>query len=73
MCPLTPPITGFGEIEDIQTHDPDAAYYGKTVGPKDKDKVLLRWKLDDGRSEVIFGDLHAETVTGERLLALEGK
>ena len=47
--------------------------YGNTVGPKDKGKVLLRWKLDDGRYEVIFGDLRAETVTAERLLALEGK
>jgi outer membrane lipoprotein-sorting protein len=64
-------INGFGEIEDIQTHHPDAAYHGKTVGPKDKDKVLLRWKLDDGRYEVIFGDLRAETVTAERLHALE--
>jgi hypothetical protein len=47
------------------------AYYGKTVGPQDKDKVLLRWKLDDGRYEVIFGDLRAEAVTAERLRALE--
>ncbi len=49
------------------------AYHGKTVGPKDKDKVLLRWKLDDGRYEVIFGDLHSETMTAERLRALEGE
>ena len=53
--------------------DPETAYYGKTVGPNDKDKVLFRWKLDDGRYEVIFGDLRAETVTAERLRTLEGK
>ena len=41
----------------VQFLNPDAAYYGKTVTPKDKDKVLLRWKLDDGRYEVIYGDL----------------
>jgi len=64
---------GLPEIAHILTTNPDAAYYGKTVGPKDKDKVLLRWKLDDGRYEVIFGNLRAETVTGERLRALEGK
>ena len=51
----------------------DVAYYGTTVRLNDKDKVLLRWRLDDGRYEVIFGDLRSETVTAERLHALEGK
>jgi len=31
------------------------------------------WKLDDGRYEVILGDLRSETMTAERLHALEGK
>jgi hypothetical protein len=66
-------VAGFAEIEAIQTHNTDAAYYGDTVGPKDKDKVLLRWKLDDGRYEVILGDLHAKTMTAEKLRTLEGK
>ncbi len=66
-------LTGFAEIEGIQTHNPGAAYNGQTVGPKDKDKVLLRRKLDDGRYEVIFGDLRAETVAADRLRTLEGK
>jgi hypothetical protein len=57
----------------IKLRNEDAAYYGKTVEPKDKDKVLLRWKLDDGRYEVIFGNLQAETVTAEKLHSLEGK
>jgi outer membrane lipoprotein-sorting protein len=64
---------GFQTINDIEFYNHDAAYYGKTVGPKDKNKVLLRWKLDDGRYEVIFGDLRFQTVTSERLHALEGK
>jgi hypothetical protein len=34
--------------------------------------MLLRWKLDDGRYQVIFGDLRAETVTAQRLHELEG-
>jgi len=66
-------IPGFKQMNEIQAYNPDAAYYGKTVGPKDKDKVLFRWKLDDGRYEVIFGDLRNETVTAEELRALEGK
>jgi hypothetical protein len=63
---------GFSEIDHIVWYSADAAYYGNTVGPKDKDKVLLRWKLDDGKYEAIFGDLRSETVTAQRLRALEG-
>ncbi len=62
---------GFAEINILQRDNPDAAYYGKTVGPTDRKKVLLRWKLDDGRYQVIFGNLHGEIVTAERLRALE--
>ncbi|HNS22932.1 MAG TPA: hypothetical protein PKH24_20705 [Sedimentisphaerales bacterium] len=49
----------------------DPAYYGKTITPKDADKVLLRWKLSDMEYRVIFGDLHAETVSPEKLAELE--
>ncbi len=64
---------GLDKVFSIMAYNSDPAYYGKTVGPKDKDKVLLRWKLDDGRYEVIYGDLHYETVTAEKLHLLEGK
>jgi outer membrane lipoprotein-sorting protein len=64
---------GFAVFNRVLMSNPDAAYYGKTVGPTDKDKVLLRWKLDDGRYQVLFGDLRAEVVTTERLRSLEGK
>lgn len=64
---------GFSKMHDISYSNRDAAYYGKTVGPNDKGKVLLRWKLDDGRYEVIFGDLRAETVAADRLRTLEEK
>jgi hypothetical protein len=49
----------------------DPAYYGKTVTPKDADKVLMRWKLSDNKYRIIFGDLHAETVTANALAELE--
>jgi len=49
----------------------DPAYYGKIVAPKDADKVLMRWKVSDKEYRVIFGDLHAETVTKEKLAELE--
>jgi outer membrane lipoprotein-sorting protein len=63
---------GFLVLDDIRQYNFDFAYHG-TTGPNDKDKLLLRWQLDDGRYEVIFGDLRAETVTADRLRALEGK
>ena len=47
------------------------AYYGKTVTPTDTDKVLMRWKISDNEYRVIYGDLHAETVTPEKLAELE--
>jgi outer membrane lipoprotein-sorting protein len=49
----------------------DPAYYGKTVAPKDAHKVLLRWKVSDREYRVIYGDLHAETVSPEKLAELE--
>ena len=49
----------------------DPAYYGNSVTPKDADKVLLRWKLPDSEYRVIYGDLHAETISPEKLAELE--
>lgn len=49
----------------------DPVYYGNVVTPKDADKVLLRWKLSDSEYRIIFGDLHAETVSPEKLADLE--
>jgi len=55
----------------LQWDKKDRAYYGKTVTPKDADKVLVRWKVSDKEYRVIFGDLHAQTVTAEKLAELE--
>lgn len=64
---------GFAQINGILRDNADAAYYGKTVGSNDKDKILLRWKLDDGNYRVIYGDLHSETVAADRLKSLESR
>ncbi|OHB62458.1 MAG: hypothetical protein A2Y76_07010 [Planctomycetes bacterium RBG_13_60_9] len=56
-----------GLIEDRK----DPAYYGKTVTPRDVDGVLMRWKVSDSEYRVIFGDLHTETVTADKLAELE--
>jgi hypothetical protein len=66
------PFNGLGRFyAGLQYDKKDPAYYGKTVTPKDADKVLLRWKVSDNEYRVIFGDLHAQTVTAEKLAELE--
>ena len=66
------PIRGGDLFYDrLQWDKKDPAYYGKTVTPKDTDKVLLRWKVSDNEYRVIFGDLHSQTVTAEALAKLE--
>jgi len=58
-------------FNDLVTENKEPAYYGKTVTPKDADKVLMRWKLSDSEYRVIFGDLSVKTVTAEKLAELE--
>ncbi len=49
----------------------EPVYYGEFVLPGESEKVLLRWKLEEGLYSVIYGDLRVEEVTGERLAELE--
>jgi len=49
----------------------ESKYYGKTITPQDTGKVLMHWKLSDKEYRVIFGNLHAETVSPEELAELE--
>ncbi len=51
----------------------DAAYFGDDVQSRDFDRVLMRWRLDDGRYRVIYGDLRAETLDSTLLEELEGR
>ncbi len=63
---------GFSRLHQLYQSNPDIKYYGKSVGPKDGKKVLVRWRLEDGRYQVIYGDLRHEIVTVEQLRRLEG-
>ena len=66
------PLHGFGRFYRVLRRDGKRpAYYGKTITPKDADKVLMRWKVSDNEYRVIFGDLRAKTVTAEALAELE--
>ncbi|MBN1361062.1 MAG: hypothetical protein JW993_10735, partial [Sedimentisphaerales bacterium] len=49
----------------------EPVYHGDVVTPADATLPLMRWKTADNEYRVIFGDLHAETVTGEELAVLE--
>lgn len=60
----------FGQLE---AEGKEPAYYGPTVTAADSDKVLVRWKLDNGQYRVILGDLRIEDVSAERLEQLEAK
>ena len=64
---------GFATINRILRDNTAAAYHGQAVGPSDKNKVLLRWRLPEDSYQVIYGDLHTETVSSERLRELEGQ
>jgi hypothetical protein len=46
-------------------------YFGDRVKPGEKDRILMRWRLDNGRYRVIYGDLRADTVDGDEILNLE--
>jgi len=53
-------IAGFYQKLVDEQREPE--YFGATVKPGDSAAILLKWKLDDGRHRVIYGDLRAETV-----------
>ena len=68
--------TSFGKlplyfIKNLGQVHKDVAYYGNEVSAQDFDRVLLRWRLEDGRYRVIYGDLRADTVTAGQLAELE--
>jgi hypothetical protein len=51
----------------------DPVYSGESTNQRDFDKILLRWRLEDGSYRVIYGDLRAETVSEERLTEIEAR
>jgi hypothetical protein len=64
---------GAQTYETLKADGKDAVYNGPAVTAADTDKVLLRWRLDDNRYRVIFGDLRTEDITAARLQELEAK
>lgn len=58
---------------ELLTSGKDVAYHGEDVRSGDFDRVLMRWRQDDGLYRVIYGDLRTETVDYTRLKALESR
>ena len=50
----------------------DVEYFGDIVKPGDSKAVLMYWKREDGRYEVIFGDFRTKTLTADELLKAQG-
>jgi hypothetical protein len=57
---------------ELQKAGRDAAYHGNEVTASDLDRVLLRWRMDDGQYRVVYGDLSTQTVSPKPLAELEG-
>jgi hypothetical protein len=49
----------------------DPKYYGENVTPEDSDAILLRWRLDNGKYRVVFGDLDQRDISAEQLAEWE--
>jgi hypothetical protein len=49
----------------------DPAYYGDRITPADTDAVLMRWKSDNGKYKVIFGDLSIAEMDYADLIQIE--
>lgn len=49
----------------------DVVYYGDKITTEDKERILIRWKIEKNKYRVVFGDLRLENVSAERLNELE--
>ena len=66
------PVQSLGMFYAMLIQDKkDPAYYGDQVTPEDTDAVLMRWKLDNGKYKVIFGDLSTVEMEYEDLIKIE--
>lgn len=55
----------------LGTQQAEPLYHGDVVTPADAELPLMRWRTSDDQYQVIFGDLHTETVTADVLTELE--
>ena len=66
------PMQGLGMFYMTLVQDKkDPAYYGNQLTPDDVDAVLMRWKLDNGKYKVVFGDLSTVEMEYEDMITIE--
>ena len=69
---IVSPITSLGMFYmRLSQEKRDPIYYGRTVTPGDGSAVLLRWREDNGKYKVIFGDLSSTEMDFEELVKIE--
>lgn len=60
--------------EHLAGQGKDVAYYPDSIDSKDKNMILMQWKVDDNKYKVImvnYGKLSVETVSSEKLIELQ--
>ena len=60
-----------GYYDTLRRQDKKPAYYGHIVTAESPHAVLLRWKMDDGRYRIFFGNLTIGQATADELAELE--
>lgn len=61
------------ESSDFFQNGREVVYYGDSVKGKDKDALLMHWKISENRYRVICGDFRTEVVNAERLIKLQAE
>lgn len=68
-------IAGMAKLyEHLVGKGKDVAYYPGSFDSKDRDMILMQWKVDDNKYKVIlinYGKLSVETVNSEQLIELQ--
>lgn len=60
-------------FRELTNADKDVKYFGGTVLAGEKNKILMRWKVDTAKYRVIFGDLSVVEISEEELHKLEAE
>ncbi len=72
MMQITMPIQSLGMFYmQLVQQDKNPRYYGDRVEPGDTEQILMIWKGDKGRYEVIYGDLSTTVLTPDQVPQLD--
>lgn len=66
-------LANLSETGDFFQDGRDVEYYGEGVEKKDKDALIVHWKISEDSYRVIYGDFRTEVVTASELIKLQAK